>query len=665
MKVKKLVRIFLSLTLLCLFGCAAGKQQYDVGMQLYQAGKLVEAMNYLNHSLQKEPGNKEYKRALDEVKEKLVNKHVAEASKELSAQSPVTIAAINNAKAKLAGAKSVNPKHPSITSMEKRINRENDALLSNAKGLYLRAKGDMESGQWLKAYFNLQQIQSVFPNYEDTFVLMSETLNKGSKSYFDQAKTLYDKDDFKGAKDYLRKALSLKSDHKPARELLQAAEKNDNMDYFVQKATKAVSGKDWDGAVKAYERALEYEPQNQDLQDIINHVRSKSSEYYIRKAREQIDAGWLTRAFENYKLAEQYADAKNFRLGGLRRDLTSRASFAAEYFKDNEQWGAAWYWYNKIYGVEPNFPEMFKLIQSMEDKIKNRTKKSIAVFDFSSPADNRDAGIIFASNLITFLFKNASGDIKIMERQKLRSILEEMKLGQMGVVSEQSAKEMGRVYGIDVAIMGSVLLYKVDSFSANNTKTIRYQIGTKIEDNIEYLNWKAKNPDPSEKEMRNSPPAKITVPQYAEKVYTVSNHKKVGFVELSFHIVDVTTGENIQVKTVERKKTVEDETSAGLADAGIKYDPLEIPTDTELLQKMTDEVVAELGSEVLKPLRNLERIYFKTGESLLRRRNELEAAESFSNAIIDEKMKMIQGSPLTKEAMIKMDRIFREYKMGI
>ena len=191
--------------------------------------------------------------------------------------------------------------------------------------------------------------------------------------------------------------------------------------------------------------------------------------------------------------------------------------FFAGRFRDQEQFGSAWFWYQKVQNINASYPDIFYLTQEMEDKIRNRVKKSIAVFDFNSPSDHVDAGIIVANNLITYLFKNASGDIKILERENLKSILEEMKLGQIGVVSSSSAKEMGRVYGIDVAIMGSVLLFKVDSSSSEGTKTIRYQIGEKIDDNIDYLNWVAKNPKPSDVQLAQAPPAKIKVPEYAKK----------------------------------------------------------------------------------------------------------------------------------------------------
>ena len=373
--------------------------------------------------------------------------------------------------------------------------------------------------------------------------------------------------------------------------------------------------------------------------------------------------GWLFKAFESYSIAlKKAADPNSSELRSLRNELASQAGTLAAKFKDQKKYGAAWFWYTSLKGIEPDYPEIFSNNLAMEDKVRQRVQKSIAVFDFSSPSGHKDAGIIVANNLITYLFKSASGDIKILERENLKSILEEMKLGQIGVVSEQTAKEMGRVYGIDVAVMGSVLLYQVESAVSQGTKTVRYQIGTEIQDNIEYLNWIAKNPNAPPSILATAPPAKITTPKYTEKDYIVANHKKVGFVQLSFRIVDVRTGENIQVRTIERKEVIEDNTSAGLPEANVKFDPLVIPTDTELLQKMTSEVVAELGREALKPLNNLEKTYFQAGEQFIKRRERLLAAESFVDAVFDEKMKMIQGSPLSLKAIENLEDIFRNYK---
>lgn len=650
-----------------LFACVTpGKKHYDTGIQLNSAGKYKEAIAYLQQAIEKEPKNKEYQTALTDIKSNLIANYVTAGSEALGSESPVTIGTVNRAKDKLAKAQEIDPEHADVANLAARIAEEQDALLSEVKALYTGAKQQIDAEDWIKAYFNLRQIQSRFPNYEDSFQLLRRAADQGSQVSYQQAKELFDQEDFAGAGEHLRETLALKGDHRPARELLNLVQERDNKDYFIRQAREAVMAQKWDRAVKTYQRALAYQPDNNTLRQLIGHVRTKAGEFYVRKSRSQMDDGWLLKGFESFNLAKKYMNGQSdFQLNTLKKDLASRAAYAAEHFKEQGLFGGAWFWYGKIQSIDPDYSKIFFLSQAMEDNIRQRVQKSIAVFDFNSPSNNADAGIIVANNLITYLFKNASGDIKILERENLKSILEEMKLGQIGVVSGNTATQMGRVYGIDVAIMGSVLLYNVDSTLSEGTKSVRYKVGTKIDDNIDYLNWKARNPKPTPMQLSKAPPAKITIPVYAEKDYKVSKQKKVGFVQLSFRIVDVSTGENIQVKTIEAKETVEDETSAGLPEAKIKFDPLEILTDTEILQKMTDKVVADLGREALSPLKNLETISFRDGEKLLRRRANLKAAESFIDAIFDEKMKRVQGSPLSSKAQEHLKDIFLNYKVRI
>ncbi|MBU1055197.1 MAG: hypothetical protein KKC46_15450 [Proteobacteria bacterium] len=646
-----------------MFSCAAGKKDYEVGMQLRQAGKFMDAISYLEKAIQNEPDNADYKQALSELKESVISGYVANASKTLNAKSPVTIESLNSAKSIISKAKEIDSNHPSVTKLSDEINKYEEQIISKTKKLYEEAKTMLAAEEWLEANAGLKQIQEIFPNYIDSSQLLEQTSEEGSQAFYNNAKVLFDKDNYKGAAKNLYDAISLKPDHEPSLTLLTVIKQRDNKNYFIQKGRQAVSEQDWTTALKAYNKALEYSPNDGTLKSLIAAVSQKLGTYYVKTVRDQVMDGWLFKAFETYNLALKNVDDPNtaeFR--SVRNELAAKASSMGTMFKDQKKYGAAWFWYSKLKSISPDYPEIFSNNLAMEDKIRQRVQKSIAVFDFSSPSQHKDSGIIVANNLITYLFKNASGDIKILERENLKSILEEMKLGQIGVVSEQTAKEMGRVYGIDVAVMGSVLLYQVETSVSQGIKTTRYQIGTEIQDNIEYLNWSARNPNPTPGQLASAPPAKITTPKYTEKDYSVSNHKKVGFVQLSFRIVDVKTGENIQVRTIERKETVEDDTSAGLPEAKVKYDPLVIPTDTELLQKMTNEVVAELGREALKPLSNLEKTYFQDGEQYLKRRERLLAAESFVNSIFDEKMKMILGSPLTKKAMEHLDNIFRNYK---
>ena len=653
--------IFLSA--IFLFACAAGKEQYDIGMQLSSVGKHSEAIAYLNQAVEQEPDNEKYKNALSDLKNSLINDLIAQGSDALSSVSPLTVGAINKAKAKLAEAKEIDTGHPAVTHFSDMLEKKEESFLLSVNNLYSAAKKDFAAKKWFKAYFNLQQIQSIFPNYEDSGRLLQQISAKGSGALYKLAKTMFDKEDYRSAGKLLNKVLSLNPNHDLSKKLLSQVRKRNTKDYFIDQGRKAAMAQNWEKANKDYMRALEYNPDDQNLKELIINIRMKAALFYIRKARTQMYAGWLFKAFEGYKTALKYADNKEeTEISSFRKELCSQAQSVAKSLEEKEMFGSAWFWYDKIKGIDLDFPDIFYRIQSMEDEIIQRLKKSIAVFDFGSPSNAPDAGTIFANKLSTFLFKTASKDVKILERENLKSILDEMKLGQIGVVSPRTAKEMGRVYGIDVAVMGSVLRYNVDSSSYSDTKTVVYKV-KKTQENIDYLNWKAKNPNPTKEQLANSPVPYINKMVDVEKEYKVSIHKKVSFVTVTFRIVDVKTGENILVDTIPRTKIAKDETSAGVKIAGIKFDPLEISTDTQLLQELTDEVVAELGQEGMRPLKNLAKTYFDEGEKQLRRRDKLKAAESFTNSLFNEKVKMIQVSPITRKAGEYLENIFRNYKV--
>jgi len=120
-----------------LFACVgAGKKHYDTGMQLNSAGKYKEAIAYLQQAIEKEPTNKEYQKALADIKTNLIAGYVAEGSEALGSESPVTIGVINRAKDKLAKAQEIDPEHADVKNLAARIAKEQDALLSEVKALY-------------------------------------------------------------------------------------------------------------------------------------------------------------------------------------------------------------------------------------------------------------------------------------------------------------------------------------------------------------------------------------------------------------------------------------------------------------------------------------------------------------------------------------------------
>lgn len=92
---------------------------------------------------------------------------------------------------------------------------------------------------------------------------------------------------------------------------------------------------------------------------------------------------------------------------------------------------------------------------------KQRIKKRVAVFIFDDKTDkslrwwnNKSVGEGVSDMLTTELVK--TGNYRVIERQELDQILKEQDLGTAGVVTPQSAAEIGKVLGVELAVMGAV-----------------------------------------------------------------------------------------------------------------------------------------------------------------------------------------------------------------
>jgi tetratricopeptide (TPR) repeat protein len=651
---------------LALAGCGStpkGTLEYNTANELATSAKYSEAIAYLQQALALNPKNEEYQAKLATYKTQYLNSTLAELQNLLSSQP--TKRSLDNADALLQELASSGIEDPQTAQMQASVDQARAELYAQLASDYEQAKMAMDASSWVEAYGLLTSISERFDNYEDVNKRIQTVTSSANKTYLKEANAAIKRDDFVSARNYLNNLLAIIPGNPIAKSLLARVEQNDNKDYFVRKAQAAYAQQDWNTVLVNCTRVRDFEANSQVCKNMLLTAKTKLAERDSELLLSAMNDGRLLEARDLFVGLVKLNTLTAQRIKSLRTALSQQSAYSAESYKQANQYAMAWTLYQSVRDVNPEFTDLFSRIREVEDAISDRSRRQIAVFDFNSPAQSDDAGVIIANNLISRLFNNASNDITILERENLKSILEEMKLGQMGVVSESTAKEMGRVYGIDFAIMGSVLLYKVDENTSASTKTIRYQIGERIEDNIDYLNWKAMNPDPDKKELRAAPKAKIMVPEYDEKEYEVTQTKKVGFLQLSFRIVDVLTGENTRVDTIERKIQIEDTANAGVKDAGILFDPMEVPTDTEILQQLTEEIVESMAGEVLRPLQQLETFYFNQGVDRQRRAEYESAVEFFTYAIFNEKLKSVSSSPVSEEARKRINAILEGYKFNV
>lgn len=103
-------------------------------------------------------------------------------------------------------------------------------------------------------------------------------------------------------------------------------------------------------------------------------------------------------------------------------------------------------------GLDQRVSELSKQIA---DKMSARQKTTIAVVEFTDLQGNvTDFGRFLAEELITRLYD--AGTFKVIERQLLNRIVAEQKLSLTGIIDPASAKQLGKVLGVDAIVSGSI-----------------------------------------------------------------------------------------------------------------------------------------------------------------------------------------------------------------
>jgi len=103
----------------------------------------------------------------------------------------------------------------------------------------------------------------------------------------------------------------------------------------------------------------------------------------------------------------------------------------------------------------------------------------------------------------------------------------------------------------------------------------------------------------------------------------------------------------------------DDKYQDGVPVANITHDPLELPTDEEVLDELTNGKVSEMGQSVLKNYQSLEVAYFNEAQQQQKRRNLEQAVEKYIDAVYDEKLKGI-STPVSQKSLESIDKLIQD-----
>jgi TolB-like protein len=106
--------------------------------------------------------------------------------------------------------------------------------------------------------------------------------------------------------------------------------------------------------------------------------------------------------------------------------------------------------------IHPPLDErLAELSKQITSKIEAGQKKTIAIVEFTDLQGNvTDFGRYLAEELVTRLYDTEK--FRVIERQMLNKVIAEQKLTLTGVVDSASAKQLGKILGVDAIVSGTI-----------------------------------------------------------------------------------------------------------------------------------------------------------------------------------------------------------------
>jgi len=591
----------LCVILVVLSGCATpGQESFNQAQEFLQQNRLEEAIARLEQAIVQGPDQQEYKKALQEAKALLDKRRLEEKQ------------------------------------------RRANLLFADA------AKAEA-AGDWVQAVKLHRDIKTVYPDHPDLAARLTRVETQGLNHYRGKADKAGATEDWGDAVRNLTLALEIAPNQPDLIASLQDAKKKHTPAYYLSRVEAFSQQNAWDRALVFIRKAAATDKDGEYAPQILRFNLAAAQFYMNRAAKEK------RRLYPAYVAVMMLHDAKDDpQVRVLVDQLLSLMYAQAEAYEAADQIGNAYAWFDRVSRIQSEYKEVFIKIQNLRDRLRERVVKKIAVMDFTSPSSNAEAGRIVTDSLLSYLTTNATSDVKILARDVMGAILKEIEMGQSGLYDIESAKKAGKLKGTDIFIFGSVLQYNVEKQTSEGQKMTNVVMAKKSVPNPSYQMWlMSQKGDP---DMRNAPPANIEEEVRETVKYKVGTEKKRAFVRISYRLIDVEGGEVIATKNLQKVKEVSDDFSEGIALANIPYDPLQIPADSELLDQVIQEIVADLGKQVLDYFSSPQTLYVRTAEGLAKKREYEKAVEKYVDVMTLEEMKNITG-PLSTRATREIEQV--------
>jgi len=275
-----------------------------------------------------------------------------------------------------------------------------------------------------------------------------------------------------------------------------------------------------------------------------------------------------------------------------------------------------------VKGLElaPHHPALFGVHRDARDAQLQQLQTYIAVPTFATPRNQPELGAQFSDALISYLFRVLPYGINIVEREKIDLLIREQ---------DRGFAELGDVLDVDLIISGNVSLMKIDRQDSEQEGIARARIGERQEPNPAYeVAYRAAarqsggNVDPDK-----LPPSTITVPIYENIRYEKGSVTIKGFATVAARIFSTQQAAIVYAQEFNARYGATDSFQDEVDSAGIEGDPLELPTETEIVESLRNELVEQVAAVIEEYFEARHRTFLKEARYRLSRREPEQAME--------------------------------------
>lgn len=289
--------------------------------------------------------------------------------------------------------------------------------------------------------------------------------------------------------------------------------------------------------------------------------------------------------------------------------------------------GLAWGYLKVIDSFNPDYQGLRALLRTTQDQVQARATKKVSTAAFTDPNGNTEMGGAVAARVTQRLFEKIPHDIKIIERDQFAAILREKELS-------NAPKNNDDLVSADYLVQGKITESRVDTTQDRSKKTMRVVTDNVTITNPDYAAWLAL-PEGQRKGLAE--PAR-TVSQEKKEDVTINLQvmRKVGIIAATYRLIEAKTGRVIATDSDTAKAEFTDEGNEGveLGQFHLPFKLATLPSDTEILQKLTEKISSTIGDKLVEQLANPQVRYVQAAQRFADESDYGSAAEQAAYALV-------------------------------